>query len=223
MRIRITLDDVLLAEARGYSGIDDVSAVVNAGLKALVEREAARRLASLGGSGPTFKAAPRRRSEPTDGNVFELKLLDPRLPNWGFPHWGSALSAGLDLHACLDETLRLAPGAAPVLVSAGFALRIGEAGWCGLVAPRSGSGHRGLVLGNTVGIIDADYEGPVMLSCWNRNTGPDAAEIVVEPGERIAQMLFVPVARPAFQVVDVFSSGSERGEGGFGSTGRGTP
>jgi dUTP pyrophosphatase len=152
---------------------------------------------------------------------LELKILDPRLSAWGFPHWGSALAAGLDLHACLDEPLRLAPGAPPVLVSAGFAMRIGEGGWCGLVAPRSGGGHRGLVLGNTVGVIDADYEGPVMLSCWNRNAGPDAAEIVVEPGERVAQMLFLPVGRPEFTFVEDFAGMSERGDGGFGSTGRG--
>ena len=154
---------------------------------------------------------------------LELKLLDPRLPGWGFPHWGSALAAGLDLHACLDETLRLAPGTAPVLVSAGFAVRIGEAGWCGLVAPRSGAGHRGLVLGNTIGIIDADYEGPVMLSCWNRNTGEGAVDIEIAPGDRIAQMLFVPVMRPAFALVEEFTAASQRGAGGFGSTGMGAP
>ena len=151
---------------------------------------------------------------------LELKILDPRLPAWGFPHWGSALAAGLDLHACLDETIRLAPGAPPVLVSAGFAVKIGEAGWCGLVAPRSGAGHRGLVLGNTIGIIDADYEGAVKLSCWNRNAGPDATEIAIAPGDRIAQMLFVPVARPHFALVDDFSETSVRGSGGFGSTGQ---
>ena len=151
----------------------------------------------------------------------ELKLLDPRLSGWGFPHWGSALAAGLDLHACLDETIRLPPSAPPVLISSGFAVRIGAPGWCGLVAPRSGSGHRGLVLGNTIGIIDADYDGPVMLSCWNRNTGPDAAEIAIAPGDRIAQMLFVPVMRPDFATVEAFSARSERGDGGFGSTGHG--
>lgn len=154
---------------------------------------------------------------------IDLKILDDRLPGWGFPHWGSTLAAGLDLHACIDETLQLAPGAPPVLVSAGFAVRIGEMGWCGLVAPRSGSGHRGLVLGNTIGIIDADYEGPVKLSCWNRNTGADAADIVIAPGDRIAQMLFVPVMRPDFAVVEDFGGASRRGTGGFGSTGTGAP
>jgi dUTP pyrophosphatase len=149
-----------------------------------------------------------------------FKILDPRLRAWGFPHWGSALAAGLDLHACIDGPMRLIPSALPVLIPAGFAMRIGE-GLCGLVAPRSGAGHRGLVLGNTVGVIDADYEGPIMLSCWNRNAGPDAPEIVIEPGERIAQMLFVPVVRPEVAFVEDFGEGSSRGAGGFGSTGRG--
>ena len=151
----------------------------------------------------------------------DVKLLDPRLRGWGFPAWGSALAAGLDLHACLDAPLTLRPGTPPVLVSSGLAVRIGVPGWCGLVVPRSGSGHRGLVLGNTVGVIDADYEGPILLSAWNRNTGGAEAAIVVEPGDRIAQMVFVPVGRPEFRVVDNFPEASGRGEGGYGSTGRG--
>lgn len=150
----------------------------------------------------------------------EIRLLDPRLPGWGFPHYGSDLAAGLDLHACLDEPLILRPGAPPALVSSGLAVRIGQPGWFGLVTPRSGAGHRGLVLGNTIGVIDADYEGAVQLSAWNRNAGPDAPDIVVRPGERIAQLLFVPVARPLFTVVADFPGASGRGTGGFGSTGR---
>ena len=147
-----------------------------------------------------------------------LKLLDSRLSGWGFPHWGSALAAGLDLHACLDVPLLLAPGDAPVLVSAGFAMRIGDPDWCGVVAPRSGLGHRGLVLGNTIGVIDADYEGPCTLSVWNRN--PEGAPIVIEPGNRIAQLVFVRTARPAITVVDAFGgSVSARGASGFGSSG----
>lgn len=221
MRIKVTIDDDLLAKAQSHSGLTSKSAVADAGLKALVEREAAPRLARRGGSDPGLETAPRRPGEPAE--PFELKLLDPRLPAWGFPHWGSALAAGLDLHACLDETLHLEPGAPPVMIPAGFAVRIGEAGWCGLVAPRSGAGHRGLVLGNTIGIIDADYEGQVMLSCWNRNAGEGAAQIVIAPGDRIAQMLFVPVIRPAFAIVAEFSGMSARGGGGFGSTGIGAP
>ena len=149
-----------------------------------------------------------------------LKILDPRLAGWGFPHWGSAEAAGLDLHACLDAPLALKPGDPPVLVSAGFAMRIGEPGWCGLVAPRSGLGHRGLVLGNTVGIIDADYEGPVTISAWNRNAPSGAGgAIVIAPGDRLAQLVFVCVARPDLAFVEDFAVPSARGPGGFGSTG----
>lgn len=152
----------------------------------------------------------------------QLKILDDRLPEWGFPHWGSPLAAGLDLHACLDAAVTLPPGGAPLLISSGIAIRIGEPGWCGIVAPRSGLGHRGLVLGNTIGIIDADYEGPCLLSAWNRN--PEGGEsLTVRPGDRIAQMVFVPVARPEFQVVAEFAGLGTRKEGGFGSTGTGAP
>ena len=101
---------------------------------------------------------------------IELKILDPRLPGWGFPGRGSRLAAGLDLHACLDRPLVLRPQAPAALISSGIAFRIGDPEWCALVLPRSGLGHkRGLVLGNTVGLIDADYEGPCLISAWNRN------------------------------------------------------
>ncbi len=149
-----------------------------------------------------------------------LKILDLRLTGWGFPHWGSVEAAGLDLHACLDAPLTLEPGDPPALVSAGFAMRIGEPGWCGLIAPRSGLGHRGLVLGNTVGIVDADYEGPVTVSAWNRNPAPRAGgAIVISPGDRLAQLVFVRIARPGFTLVQDFHAPSARGAGGFGSTG----
>lgn len=150
----------------------------------------------------------------------EIKLLDARLAVWGFPHWGSAGAAGLDLHACLDAPLTLQPGDPPVLVSAGFAMRIAEPGWCAMVAPRSGLGHRGLVLGNTVGIVDADYEGPVTVSAWNRNPPAGVGDaITIAPGDRLAQLVFVRVARPGFTFVDHFALPSARGAGGFGSTG----
>lgn len=156
----------------------------------------------------------------------EVRILDPRLPGWGFPHYGSELAAGLDLHACLEGPLELVPGAPPVLIPAGAAIRIGVAGWCGLVVPRSGLGHRGLVLGNTVGVIDADYEGPILMSAWNRNaapgagrSGPEHAPIRIAPGDRIAQLVFVPVARPSFSLVTAFSEAAGRAAGGFGSTG----
>lgn len=154
----------------------------------------------------------------TDPQV-EIRILDPRLAGWGFPHWGSAEAAGLDLHACLDAPLTLEPGDPAALVPAGFAMRIAEPGWCGLVAPRSGLGHRGLVLGNAVGIVDADYRGPVMVSAWNRNTSRAGGAIVIAPGDRLAQLVFVRVARPAFTFVEDLAASSARGAGGFGSTG----
>ena len=148
----------------------------------------------------------------------EVKILDPRLPGWGFPSQGSSLAAGLDLHACIDRPLFLKPQMPAVLISAGIAFRIGDPDWCGLVLPRSGLGHReGLVLGNTVGVIDADYEGPCMISAWNRN--PAGAAIRVRPGDRIAQLVFTRIARPEFTVVTAFSASGTRQHGGFGSTG----
>jgi dUTP pyrophosphatase len=158
----------------------------------------------------------------------ELKLLDPRLPGWGFPHYGSDLAAGLDLHACIDEPLLLRPQMPAILISAGIAFRIGDQGWCALVLPRSGLGHgEGLVLGNAVGVIDADYEGPCLISAWNRNPArpADATEgILIRPGDRIAQLVFTRIARPQFTIVAAFADSRVRGAGGrqesgFGSTG----
>ncbi|HVC54511.1 MAG TPA: dUTP diphosphatase [Stellaceae bacterium] len=152
-----------------------------------------------------------------------LKLLDPRLPGWGFPHYGSDLAAGLDLHACLDEPLLLRPQAAAVLISAGIALRIADPRWCALILPRSGLGHRdGLVLGNALGLIDADYAGTCLVSAWNRNpagSGGAADGIVIRPGDRIAQLVFTRTARPQFTIVTEFSEAGGRQQGGFGSTG----
>src|SRR5215208_568162 len=152
--------------------------------------------------------------------TIELKILDPRLPGWGFPHYGSALAAGLDLHACLDEPLLLRPQASAALISAGFAFRIGDPEWCALVLPRSGRGHReGLVLGNAVGLIDADYEGTCLISAWNRNPPGSGNDMVIGPGDRIAQLVFTRIARPEFRVVAEFTETSARQAGGFGSTG----
>jgi dUTP pyrophosphatase len=149
----------------------------------------------------------------------ELKILDSRLHDWGFPHYGSSFAAGLDLHACLDAPIEIAPQAPAILIPAGIAFRIGDPEWCALVLPRSGLGHRqGLVLGNTVGLIDADYEGQLLISAWNRN--PSTSEAVdVNPGDRIAQLVFTRVTRPEFSVVEAFSTSGERQSGGFGSTG----
>ena len=151
----------------------------------------------------------------------EIQILDPRLSEWGFPHWGSSLAAGLDLHACIAEPVRLVPQAPAVLISAGIAFRIGDPEWCALVLPRSGLGHRdGLVLGNGVGLIDADYEGPLLVSAWNRNPPRrGAGAIAVNPGDRIAQLVFIRTARPAFAVVAAFAESGGRKAGGFGSTG----
>jgi dUTP pyrophosphatase len=148
-----------------------------------------------------------------------LRILDPRLPSWGFPHYGSDLAAGLDLHACLDAPLVLRPQMPAVLVSAGIAFRIGEPGWCALVLPRSGLGHReGLVLGNAVGVIDADYEGTCFISAWNRNP-QGSHDLLISPGDRIAQLVFTRIARPQFTIVEGFAATGGRQAGGFGSTG----
>ena len=147
-----------------------------------------------------------------------IRILDERLPGWGFPRWGSAAAAGLDLHACLDAPLILEPDSAAALIPAGFSVLIRDPAWCGLVFPRSGRGHRdGLILGNGTGVIDADYEGPLMISAWNRSGEP----VRIEPGERIAQLVFTRIARPALTVLDGDDGpGSARGAGGFGSSGR---
>jgi len=153
----------------------------------------------------------------------ELKILDARLAGWGFPHYGSSLAAGLDLHACLNAPLLLRPQAPALLIPAGIAFRIGDPNWCALVLPRSGLGHRdGLVLGNAVGLIDADYEGTCQISAWNRNPprSEDSSEgIWINPGDRIAQLVFTRIARPEFSIVSEFSEAGARQAGGFGSTG----
>ncbi|MHB1495240.1 MAG: dUTP diphosphatase [Acidithiobacillus sp.] len=148
-------------------------------------------------------------------NSLQIRILDPRIgQEWPLPHYASADAAGMDLRACLDAPLQLAPGQAE-LVSAGFAMHIGDPQVTALLLPRSGLGHRGLVLGNLVGLIDADYQGPLKVSLWNRGT----AEMVIEPGERVAQMVLVPIIRPDITVVASFTA-SKRGVAGFGSTGR---
>jgi dUTP pyrophosphatase len=146
----------------------------------------------------------------------ELKILDPRIGReFPLPERATPGSAGMDLRACLDAPLELAPGAT-ALVSSGIAIHIGDPGYAALVLPRSGLGHKhGVVLGNLVGLIDADYQGPLMISCWNRAS----AAFTITPGERIAQLVVVPVAQARFRVVDGFVD-SERGAGGFGHTGR---
>ena len=132
------------------------------------------------------------------------------------PAYATPGSAGLDLRACLDAPLLLAPGDS-ALIPTGLAVHIGDPGLAAMILPRSGLGHKhGIVLGNLVGLIDSDYQGPLMVSCWNRGREPFS----VTPMERIAQLVIVPVVQAAFRVVESFDA-SARGEGGFGSTGRG--
>ena len=131
------------------------------------------------------------------------------------PAYATQGSAGLDLRACIDERIELVPGAT-TLIPTGLAIHIGDPGFAALILPRSGLGHKhGIVLGNLVGLIDSDYQGELMVSCWNRGT----AAFTITPQERIAQLLIVPVQQAAFQEVAEFTA-SDRGTGGFGSTGR---
>lgn len=144
----------------------------------------------------------------------DLKILDPRLRDQ-LPVYATPGSAGLDLRACTSGLTTIAPGET-TLIPTGLAVHIADPGYCAMILPRSGLGHKhGIVLGNLVGLIDSDYQGPLMVSCWNR--GDKAFSF--EPLERIAQLVIVPVMQVSFNVVDDFS-GSERGAGGFGSTGK---
>ncbi|MCM5572258.1 dUTP diphosphatase [Burkholderiaceae bacterium FT117] len=144
---------------------------------------------------------------------LDVRILDERLRSQ-MPHYATSGSAGLDLRACLDAPLVLAPGDAR-LIPTGMAIHLGHPGYAAMILPRSGLGTKhGIVLGNLVGLIDSDYQGPLMVSCWNRGN----AAFTIEPMERIAQMIVVPVVQVELDVVDSFEA-SERGAGGFGSTG----
>ena len=147
---------------------------------------------------------------------IQVKILDPRIGrDFPLPHYATDGSAGMDLRACLDAPLALAPGEAQ-LIPTGIAIHIGDPRYAAVLLPRSGLGHKhGIVLGNLVGLIDSDYQGQLFVSCWNRGGAP----FTIEVGERIAQMVFVPVTRPDFEVVEDFAA-SLRGAGGFGHSGR---
>ena len=147
---------------------------------------------------------------------IELKILDPRLGDqFPLPQYATEGAAGLDLRACIEKPLCLIPGQCELL-STGMAIHIGDPSLAAVLLPRSGLGHKhGIVLGNLVGLIDSDYQGVILVSCWNRGDSP----FVIEPGERIAQMVFVPVVGVGFTVVDAFSA-TQRGNGGFGHSGR---
>ena len=147
---------------------------------------------------------------------IRLRILDPRVGReFALPAHATAGSAGMDLRACLDAPLTLAPGAAE-LIPTGVSIHIADPSLAAVLLPRSGLGHKhGIVLGNLVGLIDSDYQGPLMVSVWNRGD----TVFVINPGDRIAQMVFVPVVQAAFEVVEDFTA-SARGAGGFGSSGK---
>ncbi|WP_318462872.1 dUTP diphosphatase [Photobacterium leiognathi] len=149
-------------------------------------------------------------------NSIDLKILDPRVGNeFPLPAYATEGSAGLDLRACLDEALTVAPGETH-LVPTGLAIHIGDPSLAATILPRSGLGHKhGIVLGNLVGLIDSDYQGQLMVSVWNRGE----TTFAIEPGDRIAQLVFLPVVQAHFNIVEDFNS-TERGEGGFGHSGR---
>jgi dUTP pyrophosphatase len=147
---------------------------------------------------------------------IELKILDPRVgDSIPLPHYATDGSAGMDMRACIDEAITVAPGET-VLVPTGLAIHVADPGLAAVLLPRSGLGHKhGLVLGNLTGLIDSDYQGQVFISCWNRS----ATSYEVQPAERIAQMVFVPVEQVELKVVEEFDA-SDRGAGGFGHSGK---
>jgi dUTP pyrophosphatase len=146
--------------------------------------------------------------------IVDLKILDPRMQDQ-LPQYATPGSAGLDLRACLDAPVTLQPNAWQ-LVPTGLAIHLRDPGYAAMILPRSGLGHKhGIVLGNLVGLIDSDYQGQLMVSAWNRSSQP----FVLQPMERLAQMVIVPVVQASFQVVEDFGDVSERGAGGYGSTG----
>jgi len=148
-------------------------------------------------------------------HTLEIKVLDPRIGGqWPLPAYATAASAGLDLRAALEEALTLQPGDT-ALVPSGLAIHLGDPGLCAVILPRSGLGHKhGIVLGNGTGLIDADYQGPLQVSVWNRGREP----FTMQPGDRIAQLVVLPIVRATLQLVDEFET-SARGSGGFGHTG----
>jgi dUTP pyrophosphatase len=149
-------------------------------------------------------------------HTIQIKKLDPRLGDTiALPTYATPGSAGLDLRVCLDAPIDIQPQET-VLLPTGLAIYIGDPNLAAVILPRSGLGHQhGIVLGNLVGLIDSDYQGPLKISCWNRGN----EVFTVNPGDRIAQLVFLPIVRPDFMLVDTFTT-SERGEGGFGSSGR---
>ncbi len=153
---------------------------------------------------------------PAVTRTLQVRILDARIGrDWPLPAYATGGSAGMDLRACIDAPLLLQPGSAE-LVPTGIAIYVADPGLAAVILPRSGLGHKhGIVLGNLTGLIDSDYQGPLMVSCWNRSQ----VAYTVQPGERIAQLIIVPVVQVALDVVTDFAA-TERGSGGFGSSGR---
>lgn len=156
------------------------------------------------------------KTAPSEERRIQLKILDGRIGReFSAPCYATSEAAGLDLRACLDIALCIEPGQT-VLIPTGIAIYIADPNLAAIILPRSGLGHKhGLVLGNLVGLIDADYQGPLMVSCWNRS----ASSYTVEPGDRIAQLVFLPIVRAQFELVSEFMA-TERGAGGFGHSGK---
>ena len=148
---------------------------------------------------------------------IQLKILDARLgTEFPLPQYATEGSAGLDLRACVEKSLEIKPNNVE-LIPAGISLYIADKQLAAIIIPRSGLGHKhGIILGNSVGLIDSDYQGPIMVSCWNRNTEP----FIIEPGERIAQLVIVPIVHAKFDIVTDFDNKTKRGEGGFGHSGK---
>jgi deoxyuridine 5'-triphosphate nucleotidohydrolase len=164
-----------------------------------------------------MSAVPVQKTHGGADRALKVRILDARIgAEFPLPAYATTGSAGLDLRACLDAPLVLAPGKAE-LIPTGLAIHLDDPGLAAVILPRSGLGHKhGIVLGNLVGLIDSDYQGQLMVSCWNRGSG----DFTVQPGERIAQMVIVPVVQVRLEVVEDFAM-SARGAGGFGHTGRG--
>ena len=150
---------------------------------------------------------------------MQIKVIDPRIHEWGLPLFQTPGAAAVDLFACIDGVVRVHAQEPAILVKSGIAILFGDLSVAGLVLPRSGLGHqKGLVLGNTIGLIDPDYSGEILISVWNRNAA-GTPPVEIRPGERIGQLVFVPIIRPVFEIVDDFSHQTARGASGFGSTG----
>jgi dUTP pyrophosphatase len=150
---------------------------------------------------------------------IELKVLDPRLHKWGLPRYQTDMSAGIDMHACIDAPMTVGPQAPAVLIPSGIAVSMNDTHMVAFLLARSGMGHKkGLILGQSVGTIDADYQNQIFISAWLRSP-PGSEPLTIQPGDRIAQLVFLPILRPEFRLVEEFGAVTARGLGGFGSTG----